>query len=99
MMGADHLVQMEGGRLLNGKNSKKPHDVSTSLGTDGGGPTTRVESVKQPGCRKRGKQQLRWEGCFKRDVRKAEDERWREEVVDREKWEMTTAKAVQQYKN
>ena len=40
MMWAGHLVQMEGSRLLNGKNSKKPHDVGRSLGTDGGGPTT-----------------------------------------------------------
>ena len=40
MMWAGHLVQMEAGRLLNGKNSKKPHDVGRSLGTDGGGLTT-----------------------------------------------------------
>ena len=34
----------------------------------------RSETKKQGGCRKRGRQQLRWEECVKRDLRKAEEE-------------------------
>ena len=43
--------------------------------------------MKQPGCRKRGVQQLRWENSIKRDVRKAEEaDRWREKAGDRAMW-------------
>ena len=61
---------------------------------------SRMDVLKQQGSRKRGRLHLRWEDCLKRDVRKAEeDDKWREKAVNREKWEMTTAKAVQPYKN
>ena len=32
------------------------------------------ETKKQERCRKRGRSQLRWEDCVKRDLRKAEEE-------------------------
>ena len=37
----------------------------------------RSEKKKQEGFRKRGRPQLRWEDCVKRDPRKAEEEKWR----------------------
>ena len=44
----------------------------------------RSETMKHDGCRKRGRPQLRWEDCVKRDLRKAEEEeKWREKANNR----------------
>ena len=45
----------------------------------------RSETKKQVGCRERGRPQIRYEDCVKRDLRKAEDEeKWREEANNSE---------------
>ena len=46
------------------------------------------ETKKQGSYRKRGRPQLRWEDCMKRDQRHAEDEeKWREKANNRERWD------------
>ena len=53
-----------------------------------------AETKRQEGSRKRGKPQLRWEDCVKRDLRKAEEEdKWRENANNRDRWKLIT-KAV-----
>ena len=55
----------------------------------------RYETKKQEGCRKRGRPQLRWEDCVKRDLRKAEEEeKWREKANNRDQWKQITKVAV-----
>ena len=47
----------------------------------------RSETKKQEGFRKRGRPQLRWEDCVKRDLTKAEEEeKWREKANNRDQW-------------
>ena len=54
------------------------------------------EAKKQEGCRKRGRPQLRWDDCVKRDLRKAEEEeKWREKANNRDQWKQITKVAVQ----
>ena len=44
---------------------------------------------------KRGRPQLRWEDCVKRDLRKAEEEeKWREKANNRDQWKRITKVAV-----
>ena len=53
------------------------------------------ETKKQEGCRKRGRPQPRWKDCVKRDLRKAEEEqKWRENVNNRDQWKEITKVAV-----
>ena len=55
----------------------------------------RAETKKQEGSRKRGRPQLRWEDCVKRDLRKAEEEeKWRENANNRDQWQQITKVAV-----
>ena len=55
----------------------------------------RSETMKHDGCRKRGRPQLRWEDCVKRDLRKAEEEeKWREKANNRDQWKRITKVAV-----
>ena len=49
---------------------------------------------KQEGFRKRGRPQLRWEDCEKRDLGKAEEEeKWREKANNRDQWNQITKAA------
>ena len=51
----------------------------------------RADTKKQEGCRKRGRPQLRWEECGKRDLRKAEEEeKWREKANNSDRWKQIT---------
>ena len=53
------------------------------------------ETKKQEGFKKRGRRQLRWEDCVKRDLRKAEEEeKWREKANNRDQWKQLTKVAV-----
>ena len=55
----------------------------------------RAETKRQEGSRKRGRPQLRWEDCVKRDLRKAkEEEKWREKANNRDRWKLITKVAV-----
>ena len=55
----------------------------------------RAETKKQEGSRKSGRQQLRWEDCVKRNLRKAkEEEKWRENANNRGQWKQITKVAV-----
>ena len=55
----------------------------------------RAEIKKRDGSRKRGRPQLRWEDCVKRDLIKAEEEeKWREKANNRDQWKRITKVAV-----
>ena len=57
--------------------------------------TKRSEKKKQECFRKRGRPQLRWEDCVKRDLRKAEEEeKWREKANNRDQWNQITKVTV-----
>ena len=52
------------------------------------------ETKMQEGSRKQGRPQLRWEDCVKRDLRKAEDEKWRENTNNMDQWKQITKVAI-----
>ena len=55
----------------------------------------RSEKMKQEGFRKRGRPQLRWDDCVKRDMRKAEgEEKWRENPNNGDQWKQITNLAI-----
>ena len=58
----------------------------------------RAEMEKHQGRRRRGRPQLRWEDCVRRDMRRSgEDERWREGAADRKLWKERTERVARQY--
>ena len=58
----------------------------------------RAEMEKHQGRRKRGRPQLRWDDCVRRDMRRSvEDERWRQGAADRKLWKDRTEIVVRQY--
>ena len=60
----------------------------------------RAEVEKHQGRRKKGRPQLRWEDCMRRDTRRSgEDERWREGAADRKLWKERTERVARQYNN
>ena len=55
----------------------------------------KAETKQQEGSRKRGRPQLRWEDCVKRDLRKEEEEdKWREKANNRDQWKQITKVSV-----
>ena len=57
----------------------------------------RAEVEKHQGRRKRGRPQLRWEDCVRREMRRSgEDERWREGAADRKLWKERTERVARQ---
>ena len=80
MIWACHLVRVEEGQV-----TWYGWRRARSLGAGGGGPghvvrveegrlPKQTETVREPGRRKGGRLQLRWEDCVKRDIRKAEED-------------------------
>ena len=59
--------------------------------------STVIPSINIP-LIKRGRPQLRWEDCMRRDMRRSgEDERWREGAADRKLWKERTERVARQY--
>ena len=76
----------------NRKIGEKPVEMGRLLvRMDAGKLAKRAEVKKHQGRRKRGRPQLIWEGCMKRDMRRSEeDERSREGAADRKLWKERT---------
>ena len=65
---------------------------------DAGKLAKRAEVEKHQGRRKRGRSQLRWEDCVRRDMRRSgEDEIWSEGATDRKLWKEKPERVARQY--
>ena len=84
----------------NRKIGEKQDEMGRSLGKNGCKQTSKESrgGGKHQGRRKRGRPQLRWEDCVRRDMRRSgEDERWREGAADRKLWKERTERVARQY--
>ena len=83
----------------NRKIGEKQDEMGRPFGKNGRKQTSKESrGGKHQGRRKRGRPQLRWEDCVRRDMRRSgEDERWREGAVDRKLWKERTERVARQY--
>ena len=81
----------------NRKIGEKQDEMGRPLGKNGCKQTSK-ESSGAKTSRKRGRPQLRWEDCVRRDMRRSEDdERWREGAADRKLWKERIERLARQY--
>ena len=83
----------------NRKIGEKQDEMGRPLGKNGCKQISKESrGGKHQGRRKRGRPQLRWEDCVRRDMRRSgEDERWREGAADRKLWKERTERVARQY--
>ena len=69
------------------------------LGKDGFKQTSKESrGGKTSRTQEKGRPQLIWEDCVRRDMRRSgEDERWREGAADRKLWKERTQRVARQY--
>ena len=54
----------------------------------------RATEIREQGRMRRGGPMLRWEDCVKRDFRKAEEEDWKKNTIDRGGWKRLSDETV-----
>ena len=83
----------------NRKIGEKQDEMGRPLGKDGCKQTSKESrGEKHQGRRNRGRPQVIWEDCVRRDMRRSgEEERWREGTADRKLWKERTERVARQY--